>query len=119
MSRNFETGRIQEVLPLWVGEHDFRGFAGRVMGKENTLKTIYQAKMTQNDDRFTLTFTGTGFLYRMVRMLVGSLVMLAYGKIDKTFLKQRLQLQNLSFPIITAPARGLFLENIDYEDGVE
>ncbi len=113
--RNFETNRIQDALPLFVGEHDFRGFAGHVTNKENTLKTLYQVDLTQNGEALALTFTGSGFLYRMVRMLVGSLVMLAYGKIDKTFLQQRLQLKNLTIPIITAPARGLFLEKIDYE----
>lgn len=114
-ARNFEAGRIGEALPLFLGEHDFRGFAGRVTQKENTLKTIYQADLNQSGDFLTITFNGSGFLYRMVRMLVGSLVMLSYGKIDKAFLQQRLQLQNLDVPIITAPARGLFLEKVEYE----
>ena len=114
--RNFDADRIRGVLPLFIGEHDFRGFAGHVVDKENTTKILYQAELSQDGDRITLTFSGSGFLYRMVRMLVGSLVMLAYGKIDKTFLQQRLQLKNLSIPIITAPARGLFLEKIDYQN---
>ena len=115
-SRNFEVERIRNALPLFVGKHDFRGFAGHVMNKENTLKELYQADLIQNGDCLEVAFFGSGFLYRMVRMLVGSLVMLAYGKIDKTFLQQRLQLQNLAIPIITAPARGLFLEKVDYGD---
>ena len=114
--RNFDAGRICDVLPLFVGEHDFRGFAGHVVDKENTTKMLYQADLNQNGERLELMFSGSGFLYRMVRMLVGSFVMLAYGKIDKVFLQQRLQLQNLTVPIVTAPARGLFLERIDYED---
>ena len=114
--RNFEVEHIRDALPLFVGEHDFRGFAGHVMDKENTLKKLYQVDLTQNGDCLAIAFSGSGFLYRMVRMLVGSLVTLAYGKIDKTFLQQRLQLRNLAIPIITAPARGLFLEKIDYGD---
>lgn len=112
--RNFEAKQIKEALPLFIGEHDFRGFAGHVTDKENTTKNIYQADLTHTDNTLILTFTGSGFLYRMVRMLVGSLVMLGYGKIDKTFLQQRLQIQNLSMPIVTAPARGLFLEEVSY-----
>lgn len=112
--RNFEVNRMQEALPLFIGTHDFRGFSGKITNGENTLKTLYLVDLQQYEDTITLTFTGSGFLYRMVRMLVGSLVMLAYGKVDKFFLQQRLQLENLSLPIVTAPARGLFLEHIEY-----
>ena len=50
----------------------------------------------------------------MVRMLMGSLVMCGYGKISPDFIEKRLQLQNLSYPLVTAPARGLFLEKVEY-----
>ena len=50
----------------------------------------------------------------MVRMLMGSLVMCGYGKINPDFIEKRLLLQNLSYPIVTAPARGLFLEKVEY-----
>ena len=88
-----------------------------IINSENFFQilTIFQANLTQKDEHSAIIFTGSGFLYRMVRMLVGSLVMLAYGKIDKDFLQQRLQLKNLTSPLLIAPARGLFLEKIDYE----
>lgn len=113
--RNFKIDYLQETLPLFVGTHDFRGFAGKTTHNENTLKTIYRAELHPTEEGIDLTFTGSGFLYRMVRILVGSLVLRAYGKIDTAFIQQRLQLKNLSLPVVTAPARGLFLESIVYD----
>lgn len=111
---NFDIERLQEVLPLFEGEHDFRGFAGRVLPEENSVKCLSSVKLHKLKDRFMLEFVGSGYLYRMVRMMTGSMVMCGYGKINSEFIKKRLSLKNLTSPIVTAPARGLFLEEVFY-----
>ena len=113
-AKNFNLKRLEEALPLFVGQHDFRGFSGKVLPEENSVKTLFSAKLFFENNHWIFETVGSGYLYRMVRMLMGSLVMCGYGKISPDFIKKRLQLQNLSYPIVTAPARGLFLEKVEY-----
>jgi len=113
-AKNFNLKRLEEALPLFVGQHDFRGFSGKVLPEENSVKTLFSAKLFFENNHWIFETVGSGYLYRMVRMLMGSLVMCGYGKISPDFIEKRLQLQNLSYPIVTAPARGLFLEKVEY-----
>ena len=112
--RNFVTDRIRFAASVFEGQHDFRGFAGKVSEQEKTVKTLHRVCCVESGNRLELEFSGSGFLYRMVRMMVGSLVMLGYKKIEAEQLAARLQLKDLSLPIVTAPARGLFLEKITF-----
>lgn len=113
-AKNFSVRRFEEAVPLFVGQHDFRGFSGKVLPEENCVKTLFSAKLFFENNHWIFETIGSGYLYRMVRMLMGSLVMCGYGKINPDFIEKRLQLQNLSYPIVTAPARGLFLEKVEY-----
>lgn len=115
-ARNFNVECMQKVLPLFVGKHDFRGFAGKILPEENALKHLFSVQLLKKGSTFVLEVIGSGYLYRMVRMIMGAAVMCGYGKIDAAFIKHRLQLeeQNLKLPIVTAPARGLFLEEVFY-----
>ena len=112
--KHFDIKAIEDVLPLFVGKHDFRGFAGHVLSGENTIKQLTCAQILEEDGRYVIETIGSGYLYRMMRMIVGACVMCGYGKINKNFIRRRLNLENLSIPIVTAPAQGLFLEEIYY-----
>lgn len=113
-AKNFDIKKLEEAVPLLVGQHDFRGFAGKVLPEENSVKTLFSAKLFFENNHWIFETVGSGYLYRMVRMLMGSLVMCGYGKITSDFIEKRLQLKNLAYPIVTAPARGLFLEKVEY-----
>ena len=112
--RNFDIHLLEEAVPLFLGKHDFRGFAGKVLPEENCTKTIYSSKLIFENNHWIFETVGSGYLYRMVRMMMGSLVMCGYGKIKPDFIENRLNLKNLHYPIVTAPARGLFLEKVEY-----
>ncbi len=112
--KNFNLDHLKKAASLFIGKHDFRGFAGKVLPEENCIKTLYSTKLFSENNQWIFETIGSGYLYRMVRMIMGTLVMCGYGKIDFDFIEQRLQLKNLSYPIVTAPARGLFLENVEY-----
>lgn len=112
----FDLHQLDTAAQLFVGTHNFSGFSGKILPEENPNKTILQANVKKiGHGRFCLEVIGSGFLYRMVRMMMGTLMMLIDKKIDTAFISERLALQNLEKPIVTAPARGLFLENIYYE----
>ena len=114
LAKDFCLERIQEVLPLFLGTHNFKGFAGKILSGENPIKTVHSLKIVENGDKFHLEIIGSGYLYRMVRMIAGALVMCAYGKINAHTILDRLNLNNLQFPLLCAPAKGLFLEEVYY-----
>ena len=105
---------LEVAAQCFEGTHDFRGFAGKVLSCENTVKTLTSAVILKENDRFVLSLTGSGYLYRMVRKIMGALVMVGIEKIDGNFIEQRLRLENLQYPLMTAPACGLFLEEVLY-----
>src|SRR6266581_5172261 len=89
----FEYGRAWHVTrPLdlevlkaakhFVGTHDFAGFAAnRGKREKSTIRTIYSVRVRRNGPCVMLDFDGDGFLYKMVRLMVGSLVKCAIGKL--------------------------------------
>ena len=76
-----------EVLKVaakdFVGTHDFAGFAAnRGKREKSTIRTIYSVRVRRNGPCVTLDFDGDGFLYKMIRLIVGSLVKCALGKLQ-------------------------------------
>ncbi len=114
LAKGFCLERAKKVLSLFLGAHNFKGFAGKVLAGENPIKTVHSLRIVENGDKFHLEIIGSGYLYRMVRMIAGALVMCAYGKINAHTISDRLNLINLQFPLLCAPAKGLFLEEVFY-----
>lgn len=115
-NQNLDIERMQLAAKLFLGTHDFRGFAGKVLPGENTVKTLSNIHITPSQDSsFVLSVSGSGYLYRMVRMIMGALTMCGMHKITPEFIAERLQLKQLHVPIVTAPPHGLFLEEIFYD----
>jgi tRNA pseudouridine38-40 synthase len=123
----FEYGRAWHVVgPLdfevmttaakhFVGTHDFAGFAAnRGQREESTIRTIYSARVRRNGSCVTLDFDGDGFLYKMIRLIVGSLVKCALGKLRVDELNERLDAAQAGMPRLAAPAEGLFLVRVRY-----
>lgn len=113
-SKGFCLDRVKEILPLFLGTHNFTGFAGKILSNENPVKTIHSLQIIENGDKFHLEIVGSGYLYRMVRMIAGALVMGGYGKLNAKNILNRLNLSDLFMPLLCAPAKGLFLEKIYY-----
>ncbi len=97
------------------GSHDFAGFAAnRGRPETNTERTIYALTLKTAGPLFTLRFAGNGFLYRMVRMLAGSMVRVAQGKADVAWLEDLLHRPAGRRTSFCAPAQGLFLKRVRY-----
>ena len=123
----FEYGRAWHVAsPLdlevlktaakhFVGTHDFAGFAAnRGQREKSTIRTIHRVRVRQNGPSITLDFDGDGFLYKMIRLIVGSLVKCALGKLRIEDLTERLASAQAGMPRLAAPAEGLFLVHVRY-----
>jgi len=101
-----------------VGTHDFSAFAaltGSETGKENPVKDFREFDLRVRGKNVRLTFEGSGFMYKMVRSLVGTLLRVGQGKISSEDFREILESGVRNKHVITAPAQGLFLEKVFYE----
>ena len=74
--------KIQRALPDLLGTHDFTSFCASGSSIEDKVRTIYEAKMEVNEtgDELLFTFRGSGFLYKMISILVGTLLKIGNGR---------------------------------------
>jgi tRNA pseudouridine38-40 synthase len=99
---------------LLEGRHDFARFAAnRGQKPETTVRTIHAFRVTRRGPLIVLRVRGDGFLYRMVRLLTGSLVRCAQGKADLDWLRALLA-GTAAKTHFLAPAEGLYLERVLY-----
>lgn len=107
---------MQKAADVIVGEHDFASFCAAGNSSKTTVRTIYRADVERHGDRITFTITGNGFLYNMVRIIVGTLLEIGGGKRPPEEMEKILAAKDRSYAGDTAPAKGLILECIRYPD---
>jgi tRNA pseudouridine38-40 synthase len=111
---------IDEMIagaPLLEGQHDFTAFAASDERDElelSKMRTIFCSRLTLDGERLIYRVTGSGFLKHMVRNIVGVLLEVGKGNIDRAGLLARLEPGCKIPPGPTAPARGLFLNSVEY-----
>ena len=96
-----------------LGTHDFKGFMSSGSSVKDTVREIYDIRLSKQEDLIVLEVEGNGFLYNMVRIIVGTLVDIGRGRINKC-LKEIVESKSRSECGHTAPAHGLFLKKVDY-----
>lgn len=108
--------RFGEACALYLGEHDFSAFAAnRRDGKvPDTVRTISSAEVSGTDTGLSVTFNGNGFLYKMVRLLVGGAARVARGREEKRWLSALLSDPSAGKCSHCAPGGGLYLVGVDY-----
>lgn len=99
-----------------IGEHNFRAFANETAAKdkEDFVRTIYRIDLVEEPGGFYLEFEGNGFLYRMVRNMVGALIECARGKRTPEDIQKLLESKDRRLSGVAAPAEGLFLVKVLY-----
>ena len=111
---------LREAVGLFRGERDFANLsAKRKNGKpvRTTVRTIHRANLAARADGggYTITVEGDGFLYKMVRMMVGAAVDCARGRRDRSWIREMLeQPASTEQCSACAPADGLYLVGVDY-----
>lgn len=98
----------------FVGYHDFVAFCASRNEKKTTTRTIHYAKVTRNGQIVTFEVCGNGFLYNMVRIMVGTLVEVGIGKIRPEQVGQIILSKNRQNAGKTVPACGLTMCNVEY-----
>lgn len=108
--------KMKEGANALIGEHDFKAFCASGSSVKTTVRTIYDATFTWEGNYLVFRITGNGFLYNMVRTLVGELVDIGRGRLTTNDLKQTLLTGNRVGIGKTMPARGLALETVNYDN---
>jgi tRNA pseudouridine38-40 synthase len=110
---------MKKGINYLLGKHDFRSFANKQnMGsaKNKPVKTIKRIDLIENQDEIILEFEGDGFLYKMVRNIVGTLLDVSAKKIPLEAIESILKSQDRRKASQPASAKGLFLEKIIYKN---
>ena len=107
--------KMRQAASYLVGEHDFVSFCNVRTDVENTVRTITDLDILTNGNEITIRITGNGFLYNMVRIIVGTLIRVGRGFYEPEKVKEILEAKDRKTAGVTAPAHGLMLVEIKYE----
>ncbi len=106
--------RMNEAAKHFIGTHDFSSYMAANSSVQNTVRTVKSAKLTRNGDTICFTVSADGFLYNMVRILMGTLISVAEGKISPDDIEGITSSANRARAGITVPAHGLYLNKVIY-----
>ncbi len=98
----------------FIGTHDFSAFCAAGSSVEDTVRTVMNASVEREGDMVIFRVEADGFLYNMVRIMTGTLLDIAKGKIPADSIPQIIDSGSRFAAGYTAPARGLYLNNINY-----
>lgn len=106
--------KMQAAADYLIGEHDFKSFCTPRTQVDSTVRTIYALEIQKDGDRITIRITGNGFLYNMVRIIVGTLIKVGTGLYPPEHVKEILDARDRQKAGPKAEACGLTLIGIDY-----
>lgn len=107
--------RMKEAGKLIVGEHDFKCFQATGSDVKSTVRTVYSLDIIEQDGLVKISVTGSGFLYNMVRLIVGALIKVGQGKAEIEDIKRALESGERGDFNKVMPAKGLCLMQVKYD----
>ncbi|MBQ5592203.1 MAG: tRNA pseudouridine(38-40) synthase TruA [Clostridia bacterium] len=105
---------LNEQSQAYVGTHDYKAFCSAGSSVEDTVRTVKQFSVTRDGDEVTFTVEADGFLYNMVRIMVGSLIEISENRIEKDKLSAIIESKDRALAGRTAPPQGLYLNKVNY-----
>lgn len=115
LKKPLDLHEMQAAADVILGEHDFAAFRSAGSATVKTIKTIHKAEWTDvGEQELQFTIEGDGFLYHMVRNLVGAMVRVGNGKITLERFKEILASGDRRKAGTAAPPQGLYLDEVFY-----
>ncbi len=111
---NLDIEKMREAANVIVGEHDFKCFCSSGSSVKDTVREIYSLNITRDGDIVNIEVCGNGFLYNMVRIIVGTLLWVNEGKITPKDIEEMFITHDRKKAGPTAPPQGLTMMNIEY-----
>lgn len=105
---------MKACAKLIEGEHDFKAFMASGSSVQDTVRTVRSIKVVKKGRFIDVYVTGNGFLYNMVRIIVGAMLAVAYGKATTHEIEDMLNRGKRPIKVKTMPAKGLTLYSVTY-----
>ncbi|MEG1846561.1 MAG: tRNA pseudouridine(38-40) synthase TruA [Oscillospiraceae bacterium] len=105
---------LNEEIKAFIGINDFSAFCAAGSSVDDKVREIKDAKIERKGDIIEITFLGDGFLYNMVRIMVGTLLDINSGKIKRNQIQNIIKSKNRNNAGATAPPEGLYLNKVNY-----
>lgn len=114
IKESLDLAKMKEAAKLLIGKHDFLAFSTRSK-KKNTVKDIYDIKISSDGDMIIVDIFGEGFLYNMVRIIVGTLIEIGQSKKNIDSIQKAFSSGVRDHAGFTVPGKGLCLLNVTYK----
>ena len=105
--------KMRSSAKYFLGKHDFKSFM--TGEKDVTVRNVFSLDITENGDFINIFISADGFLYNMVRIIVGTLKKIGEGKLDGEKIPEIILARDRSLAGETAPPQGLYLYDVKYE----
>jgi tRNA pseudouridine38-40 synthase len=106
---------VKECAEVLIGEHDFRAFSASGSSEKSTVRRLFSVDTEQQGGLIRFTVVGNGFLYKMMRLIVGTLLEVGSGKLSLEQVRQLLKTGERGKGGATAPPQGLYLLKVFYD----
>lgn len=113
LPQRLDVEKMQEAAKYFLGEHDFSAFCANKKMKKSTVRRVDAITITRQGEELVLEFTGNGFLYNMVRIMVGTLIEVGLGKRELESIKALFGGKREEAGYLV-PANGLSLQEVSY-----
>jgi tRNA pseudouridine38-40 synthase len=111
-----DIGAMQQAAKHIVGTHDFASFCASGSEVDTTVREVYSLDVSRKEPFIRIEITGSGFLYNMVRIIAGTLLDVGRGKLKPSDVKDIMDAKDRNLASPTAPARGLMMKRVYYEE---
>ena len=111
---NIDARLLNNEAKSFVGVHDFSAFCASGSSVDDKVREIYSFNVERNGDEVLFTVSGNGFLYNMVRIMVGTLLDVSSGKIERNSIKEIIESKDRKNAGFTVPGDGLYLNRVYY-----
>ena len=114
-NRFFDEQAFRDALRLFEGEHRFHNFTTKKEDKDDFIRNVQPILVEKENDNYSLLFSSNGFMTYQIRFMVGAALKAGFHKITIEEIKDRLESGERNILPYKAPAEGLLLEKVIYE----
>lgn len=114
--REIDADYLNKEAQAFLGTHDFSGFCSSKSDVADTVRTVYSFSVKREGDMVLFSVEADGFLYNMVRIMIGTLLFISEGKIKAGELSEIIDSKDRKRAGKTASPCGLYLNKINYQE---
>ncbi len=115
MPHDLDLAAVKSAIPYFIGTHDFTAFSSAKADVDSRVRTIYELELIEEADELIVRIAGNGFLYNMVRLIVGDLLRVGQGKLEPGDIGMMLREKERTQSGLNVSGAGLYLWDVSYD----